>query len=65
MQLSSMKKRRPRGAFFIYALSNLGTAEVAMKLDNFKDQNYFSVRKCEKEKEVNKYGMGTNQYQSF
>jgi len=60
-----MKKRRPRGAFFIYSLSNLVTVEVAMKLDNVKSQNYFSIRICGKEKEVIKHGMGINEYPSF
>ncbi len=31
-------------------------------LDKVKDQNYISIRKCEKEKEVKDNGMGTNQH---
>jgi hypothetical protein len=38
---------------------------VLTKLDNVKSQNYFLVRKCEKGKEVKKYGMGVDEHQSF
>jgi hypothetical protein len=36
-----------------------------MKLDNIKSQNYFLIRRYQKEKEVKKYGMGVNEHQSF
>jgi len=36
-----------------------------MKLDNAKSQHYFCVGECEKEKEVRKYGMGTDEHQSL
>ena len=60
-----MKKRRPRGASFICAFSNLMVVEVVAKIDNVKDKNYISIKECEKEKEVNKYGMGTDEHQSL
>jgi hypothetical protein len=44
-----MKKGAFRGAFFIFFFLNLVAVEVAMKLDNVKSQNYFSIRKCGKE----------------
>jgi hypothetical protein len=36
-----------------------------MKVDNVNSQNYFSVGECEREKEVIKYGMGTNEHPPF
>jgi hypothetical protein len=38
---------------------------VPTELDNVKSWNYFSIRKGGKEKEVIKYGMGTNEHPSF
>ena len=38
---------------------------VPTKLDNAGNQNYFSISKSEKEKEVMKYGLGINEHQSF
>jgi len=35
------------------------------KLDNVKSQNYFSIKKRGKEKEVINYGVGTDEYPSF
>jgi hypothetical protein len=60
-----MKKRRPRGASLIFALPKRVTVGMWMRVDNVNSQNYFSIRECEKEKEVKKYGMGTNEHQSF
>jgi len=36
-----------------------------MKLDNVKSQLYFSIGECKKEKEVRRYGMGTNEHPPF
>jgi hypothetical protein len=36
-----------------------------MKLDNVKSQHYFSIGECKKEKEVKRYGMGTNEHPPF
>jgi hypothetical protein len=60
-----MKKRRPQGASFIYSLSNLMIDAVPTKLDNAENQNYFSISKSEKEKEVMTYGMGIDEHESF
>ena len=38
---------------------------VPTKLDNAENQNYFSISKSEKEKEVMKYGMGIDEHESF
>ena len=41
------------------------TVGVPTKLDNAENQNYFSIRKSEKEKEVKNYGMGVDEHESF
>ena len=38
---------------------------VPTKLDNAGNQNYFSISKSEKEKEVTKDGMGIDEHESF
>lgn len=60
-----MKKGAANGAFFIYALSNLMTGEVSMRVDNVQSQHYFFIGECEKEKEVINYGMGTHEHAPF
>jgi hypothetical protein len=37
-----MENGRPRGAFFVSALSGLLKAKVPRRVDNIKNQNYFS-----------------------
>ncbi len=51
-------------SYQIYTLS-LVTVKVSMKLDNVNSQNYFFICKCEKQKEVIKYGMGTDEHTPF
>jgi len=59
------RKRRPRGAFFISALSGLLKARVSTRVDNIRNQNYFLIREFKEEKEVRRYGMGINEHSSF
>jgi hypothetical protein len=60
-----MKVRRVLPVELHFCLVEPGDRWSVDRVDNVNTQNYFSISKCEKEKEVKRYGMGTHEHPPF